>query len=96
MSPGENRPRVQAKGARWKNAALISIKAGNPSATSGQTDASCVATAPSTTTTPLTTSEIAPLCRQMENIASPISPIENELFEDVDAVCGKAEPPTFG
>ena len=36
--------------------------------------------------------EIAPLCRQMENIASPISPIENELFEDVDAVCGKAEP----
>ncbi len=36
--------------------------------------------------------EIAPFCRQMENIASPISPIENELFKYVDSICGKAEP----
>ncbi len=55
MSPGENRPRVQAKGATWKNAALISISAGNPSAIAGHTDASCVATTPSTTTKLLVT-----------------------------------------
>ena len=36
--------------------------------------------------------EIAPFGRQMENVASPISPIENELFKDVDSICGEAEP----
>jgi hypothetical protein len=53
--PGENLPRVHTKGAMWKNTALMSIRAGKPSARVGHCGATIAATMPSTTTSAFVT-----------------------------------------
>jgi hypothetical protein len=89
INPGENLPRAKTKGSTCMNAPLISIRAGNPSATApygsdGNSDRS------DHNDKTIGDIEVVPPCGQVQHLLSPVPPIEYKLFDYVKTICGYA------